>query len=229
MSKFIPITEWADDDKPREKLERLGKISLSNAELLGILIATGSKKKSAIDLAKEILQLAENNLNNLAKLTIKELCKISGIGPAKAITIIAAIELGGRRQKDETLVKKKISCSKDAYELAKNTLEDLSHEEFWIYTLKRNNTIITFHKISEGGFTGTVVDIRRIFKIALEDKATGIVLYHNHPSGNINPSDADKQITRKIVEAGKILDIQIIDHIIVAQSTFFSFADEQLL
>ncbi|MDP2175893.1 MAG: DNA repair protein RadC [Bacteroidota bacterium] len=228
MSEYISIKNWADDDKPREKLMKLGKSALSNAELMTILISTGTKKKSALDLSKEILQLANNDLNVLARFSVRDLCKIDGIGPAKAISIIAAIELGGRRQALSATEKKSIKTSKDAFDMIKNTLQDLSHEEFWIYTLSQKNNVIAAHKISEGGITGTVVDSRKIFKIALEDKATGMILFHNHPSGNTQPSESDNKITKQLKEAGKLLEINVLDHIIVAETNYFSYADEGL-
>jgi DNA repair protein RadC len=229
MSEYISIKNWADDDKPREKMMKLGKSALSNAELMTILISTGTKKKSALDLSKEILQLAKNDLNILARFSVKDLCKVDGIGPAKAISIIAAIELGGRRQAHTAMEKKSIKTSQDAFEMIKSTLQDLTYEEFWIYTLTQKNNVIGAYKISEGGITGTVVDSRKIFKMALDDKATGMILFHNHPSGNVKPSEADNKITKQLKEAGKLLDINVMDHIIVAETNYFSYADEGLM
>ena len=225
MAEYISIKNWSEDDKPREKLAANGRETLSNAELLGILLGNGTRSKSAVDLARDILQLANNDLNQLAKLSIKDLCTISGIGPAKAITIIAAIELGGRRKKSER-VDKVISSSSQANEYFSPMLQDKDYEEFWILLLKQNNAIIKSHKISEGGITGTVADPKRIFKAALEHNAANIILCHNHPSGNVLPRPADLRLTEKLVLAGKQLDIDVIDHIIVSHKGYYSFADE---
>ncbi len=228
-SEFVSIKNWSEDEQPREKLLKHGKLALSNAELMTILIATGTRKKSALDLSKEILQKAKQDLNELAKLTVKDLCKIDGIGPAKAITIIAAIELGGRRQQWQSSEKRYIKSSRAGFEIMKHKLQDLNHEEFWIITLHRNNSIISEHRISEGGIAGTVVDIKKIFKIALDDKACSIMMFHNHPSGNNQPSESDNRITRQISDAGKLIDINVIDHIIIAQQNYYSYADEGLM
>jgi DNA repair protein RadC len=226
MKDFVSIKNWADDEKPREKLIKQGKTALSNAELIALLLSTGSPRQSALDLARMLLAKFNNDLNELAKSGIKDLCKINGIGPAKAVTIIAAIELAGRRQVSDSREKRIITSSKDAYGVVKNILEDLSHEEFWILTLNRKNSVIGEYRISEGGLTSTVVDQRKIFKIALDDKSTGIILFHNHPSGNANPSEADNQLTKKLKDGGKILDISVLDHIIVTQNGYYSYADE---
>lgn len=229
MKDFVSIKNWADDEKPREKLIRYGKAAMSNAELLALLLSTGTVSKSAVDLARMVLAKFNNDLNELAKSGIKDLCKIEGIGPAKAVIIIAAIELAGRRQASDSREKKSISSSKDAYAIIRNILEDLNHEEFWILTLNRKNTVVGEYRISEGGLTSTVVDQRKIFKIALDDKSTGIILFHNHPSGNARPSEADNQLTRKLKDGGKILDISVLDHLIVTQNGYYSYADEGLL
>ncbi|MES2616566.1 MAG: DNA repair protein RadC [Bacteroidota bacterium] len=229
MSEFIPIKLLARDDKPREKLNTKGKAVLSNTELLAILISTGTTKKSAIDLAREILSKTNNDLNELARWSVKDLCKIDGIGPAKAITIIAAMELGGRKQQFTTVEKPKVKSSKDAYNLLRHSLQDLPHEEFWLMALSRSGMVISSRKVSEGGIAGTMVDPKRIFKSALDDMASGIIVFHNHPSGNLTPSEQDKQLTVKIREAGKLLDINVMDHLIIAGSSYFSFADEGLL
>ncbi len=229
MKDFVSIKNWADDERPREKLIKNGKAALSNAELLALLLSTGTVKQSALDLARTILTRFNNDLNELAKSGIKDLCKIDGIGPAKAVTIIAAIELAGRRQALDSREKKMISSSKDAYNIVRNILEDLNHEEFWILTLNRKNGVIAEYRISEGGLTSTVVDQRKIFKIALDDKSTGIILFHNHPSGNTQPSEADNQLTKKLKDGGKILDISVLDHLIITQKGYYSYADEGLL
>jgi DNA repair protein RadC len=229
MPEFIPIRDLADDEKPREKLTSKGRSSLSNVELLAILLATGTKKKSAIDLAREILQKANNDLDDLAKLSVKDFCKIEGIGPAKAVTIIAAIELAGRRQQFAARERARIKCSNDAYSYLKHQLRDLNHEEFWLVSLSRSGSVISETRISEGGVAGTIADPKKIFKYALDDLASGIVVFHNHPSGNLKPSEQDIALTKKIKEAGRLLDINLMDHIIITQKSYFSFADEGLL
>lgn len=229
MSDFVSIKDLAEDDKPREKLLLKGKSSLSNVELLAILLATGTRKKSALDLAREILEKSNRSLDELAKLTVKDLCKIEGIGPAKAITIIAAIELAGRRQQTIAREKSKIKSSKDAYEILRHHLQDLNHEEFWLLCLSRSGTVTAEIRISEGGITGTVADPKKIFKYALDHLATGIIVCHNHPSGNLTPSEQDRELTNKIRAAGKVLDITLMDHLIITQKQYYSFADEGLL
>lgn len=229
MSNFIPIKNLAEDEKPREKLTLKGKAALSDVELLAILLATGTVKKSAIDLAREILNKANNDLNQLARMTIKDLCTIDGIGPAKAITIIAAIELSGRKQASDTKAKAQIKSSKQAYDYIRYRLEDLPHEEFWIITLNRANNVIAEYRISEGGVAATIVDTKKIFKIALADVASSIILYHNHPSGALEPSDADIKLTKKLKEAAIVLDIMVNDHLIISNSGYYSFADAGVL
>lgn len=225
MNTYVSIKNWAEDDKPREKLALNGKETLSNAELLGILLGNGTRNKSAVDLARDILQLANNDLNQLARLSIKDLCKINGIGPAKAITIIAAIELGGRRKKAEQSTDS-ISSSKDAYNYFKPMLQDKLYEEFWVLLMHQNNKIITSSRISDGGMTQTIADPKRIFKAAIENNAANMILCHNHPSGNLIPSRADHSLTQKIIAGGKQLEIGVLDHIIIASSGYYSFADE---
>lgn len=223
-----PITQWSDDEKPREKLASKGKSSLSNAELIGILISTGTKTKSAIDLGRELLELAQNDLNLLARFNINEIKKIKGLGNAKAISIIAAVELGSRRKHEEA-VKQKVKSSKHAFEILEPLISDNNYEEFWVLLLSRANNLIACRQISEGGISGTIVDVRKIFKIAIEENTCSIIIAHNHPSGNLQPSDADKSITRKIKESGLILDIPLIDHLIIANNKYFSFADEGII
>lgn len=229
MNDYVSIKNWKEDEKPREKLLKHGKQALSDAELIAILLGTGTKETSAIDLARELLLIGHNNLNELARLSVKDLCKVNGIGPAKAITIIAAIELGARKQHLSAVERPQIRSSREAYLVMKSKLEDLSHEEFWVITLDRKNSVINTYRISEGGITGTVVDIRKILKIALDDKSTGIMLFHNHPSGNLQPSHADIELTKKMTEAGKIMDISVLDHLIITQTSYFSFTDEGLM
>ena len=225
MADYISIKNWSEDDKPREKLAANGRETLSNSELLGILLGNGTRSKSAVDLAREILNLANNDINALAKLSIKDLCTISGIGPAKAITIIAAIELGGRRKKAEK-TDEFIRSSIDGYDFFGPMLRDKEYEEFWILMLNRNNKIIKPYRAGDGGISQTVADPKRIFKAALENNASNLLLCHNHPSGNLQPSPADISLTDKLVAAGKNLDINVIDHIIVTEESYYSFADE---
>ena len=223
------IKNWALDDRPREKLFTKGATVLSDSELLAILISTGSKNKSAVELAKEVLDKGKNNLNELGKISIKDLMKIPGIGEAKAITIAAALELGRRRQATASLVKSIINSSNDIAEYLKATLKDYAYENFAVVFLNRANKINHFEIISKGGITGTVADPRVILKTALEQDATAIVLCHNHPSGNLKPSRADEELTIKIKEAAKYFDIRVMDHIIVSEDGYYSFADEGLL
>ena len=223
------IKQWAKDDRPREKLLLNGAESLSNSELLAILIHNGSKEKSAVDLAKEILKLGKDNLSELGKLSIKDLMKIKGIGPAKAITIAAALELGRRRQSTEPLKKTAISSSNEIASYLQTKLKDYNHEVFAVLFLNRANKINHFEIISEGGITGTVADPRIILKKALEENAVSLILCHNHPSGSLKPSRADEELTLKIKEAARYLDITVLDHIIVSDSGYYSFADEGVL
>ncbi len=223
------ILQLSEDDRPREKLLQKGREHLTNSELLAILIGSGNAQKSALDLGKEVLDLAQNKLQELGKFKTKDFLKIKGIGPAKAVTLIAALELGRRRKDEEALERKKISGSKDAYLVLSELLSDLDHEQFWIIYLNRGGYLLKRVRISEGGIAGTVVDPKIIFMHALELKASTIILAHNHPSGNLQPSQADIQITKKVQEGGKMLDIFVADHIIIANSSFYSFADEGLL
>jgi DNA repair protein RadC len=225
----IKITEWAVEDRPREKLMIKGAASLSDAELLGILISSGTKEKSAVDLGRELLGSVGNNLNALGKLSVSDLKKIHGIGSARAVTIIAALELGRRRKLAETTNTQKINGSRDVAEIFQPLLSDLSHEEFWILFINRSNKVISKMKLSQGGISGTVTDIRIIMKKALEHLASGIIVCHNHPSGNLNPSESDIQITNKIKESGKLFDIQLHDHLIISDKDYYSFADNGLL
>lgn len=223
-SKYTPIKLWAEDDRPREKLLTKGRQALSDAELLAILISTGSKNESAVDLSKRILKSANDNLLTLSRFSVAELKKLKGIGEAKAITIIAALELG-RRRGSEPLSRTHITCSKDSYK-AFHVLNDLDTEQFWVLLLNRANRLVHRQQVSLGGSTGTVVEVKQIIKFALDWRANSIVLGHNHPSGNINPSEPDKNITQKIKQAALLFDIQVLDHIIVGENAYFSFADE---
>ncbi len=223
------IKNWSADDRPREKLLSKGAAALSNSELIAILINSGNKDKSAVDLAKEILKLGRDNLNELGKLTLKQFQQVKGIGEAKAISIAAALELGRRRQAAATLDKPLVQSSKDIAQYLKAMLKDLTYEVFAVLFLNRANKINHFEIISRGGITGTVADPRIILKKALAEEATSIVLSHNHPSGSLKPSRADEELTIKIKEAAKYFDIKVIDHIIVSEEGYYSFADEGLL
>ena len=223
------IKNWAFDDRPREKLMAKGREYLSDSELLAILINTGSRSTSALDLAKEILTLGNNNLDELGKLTLHDLMKIKGIGEAKAITIAAALELGRRRSISPILDKPFIRSSKDLIDYLKVALRDYPHEVFAVVFMNRANKINHFEVMSTGGISYTIVDPRLIFKKALEVKATSIMLCHNHPSGNLRPSRADEEITQKLKNAGKLLEINVVDHVIVSDEGHFSFADEGLM
>ena len=210
-SPRLPISQWAEADKPREKLIKNGKSVLSDSELIAILLRSGTREKSAVDLARFMLQKCDNDLITLSKLSVDELMKIKGIGQAKALSIVAALELGRRRRQAEVLVKKLITSSRDAYELFYPYLADSIYEEFWVMFLNRANARLSIHSISEGGQSGTVVDPKKIFKLALEQNAASIVLCHNHPSGNLKPSDADIKLTKKLKEAGQMLDMPVLD------------------
>jgi len=225
--EHLRIKEWALEDRPREKLISKGRSYLSDAELLAILIGSGSAKESAVDLAKKILKDCNNNLNELGKKSVADLKKTyHGIGYAKAITIVAALELGRRRKIQETLRRPKIRSSEDVFNLMQPLLGDIPHEEFWVLLLNRSNTVIKKFKLSQGGISGTVIDVRLILKPAIENLASSIILCHNHPSGNIYPSDADEKITRKVSDSADVMDIKVLDHLIVTDKSYFSFADE---
>ena len=223
------IKSWAEEDRPREKMLAKGKESLSNAELIAILIGSGNSNESAVDLSRRILRDNNDNLIELSKLSLNDLLKYKGIGEAKAVTIAAALELGRRRRFSEALEKPCIRNSQLAYECFYAHLSDLNHEQFWIMLLNNANKVIKLEKIGVGGMTGTTADPKKIFKSALENNATNIMLCHNHPSGNIFPSNADKTITNNIKKAGQFLEIKILDHIIIGNDNYFSFADEGLL
>ncbi len=226
----LSIKEWALEDRPREKLLAKGLTSLSDAELIAILIGSGSSKESAVDLSKKILKDHQNNLNSLGKSTVEELVKrYHGVGEAKAVTIVAAMELGRRRSLQESLQMPVIKGSDDVFRLMNPILGDLPHEEFWVLMLNRANKVLLRYNVSKGGLTGTVIDVRLIIKKALECYAASIILSHNHPSGNVQPSEADRQITKKIAEAGKLMDIPVLDHVIVTENGYFSFADAGIL
>jgi DNA repair protein RadC len=223
------IKNWSQDDQPREKLRDKGKAALSDAELVAILIGSGIREESAVKLCQRILASVDNNLSELGKLSIKQLMEFKGIGEAKAITIVAALELGRRRRGEEALNKKKITSSASVFELMQPIIGELPHEEFWIVYLNNSNKVIQKNQLSKGGITGTMVDVRLVLKTALEVGATGIILAHNHPSGTLKPSEADKQLTTKLSVAAKSLDIKVLDHLIITEKAYFSFADENIL
>ena len=227
--QHISIKNLAEDDRPREKLVTKGKQALSDAELIAILIASGSRNETAVQLSQRILGFYNNNLNELAKLSINDLKKFKGIGEAKAITIIAALELGRRRKEVDVQKQEVVKTSKDAYAHIAPKLSDLPHEEFWILLLNRSNKIIRTELVGRGGVAGTVADVRLILKSAVENLASSIVLSHNHPSGNLQPSKEDINLTQKVKQGAALFDIQVIDHIIVGDANYYSFADEGLL
>jgi DNA repair protein RadC len=225
----LGIKSWAEEDRPREKLLEKGRHILTEAELIALLIRSGSRNETAVELSKRILASVGNNLHDLGKLNVKELVKFKGIGEAKAISVMAALELGRRRKETDTVKKCRISASQDVYELMRPVMLDLPHEEFWVLLLNRANLVLRKEMISRGGIAGTVVDSKIIFKSAIEHYASSIIIAHNHPSGNLKPSDADLKITRNIREAGKIMEIPLLDHLIVTENGFYSFADEGVL
>ncbi len=227
--KNISIKDWSEDDRPREKLLQKGIQTLSDAELVAILIGSGNKEMSAVDLGKHILLANDNNLNNVAKKSVSDLMKFKGIGQAKAISILSALELGKRRESIEAELQKKISSSQDIFKIMNVKFRDLPYEEFWVIYLNRSNKIIHKEKMSQGGISGTVVDVRLILKKAIEYLASSIILSHNHPSGQLKPSQQDIEITRKLKKASSYLDISILDHVIVADNMYFSFADDGIL
>lgn len=225
----LTIKYWAEEDRPREKLLLKGSKALSDAELLAILIGSGTVSMTAVELSKVILQSVQNNLYKLAKLSIQDLKAFKGIGEAKALSIVSALELGRRRKEAEAPQEPLITCSEDVYELLKPHLLDLNHEEFWILFLSRRHKVTKMEMISRGGIAGTLADPRIIFKKALAESSSGIILVHNHPSGNVSPSEADISLTKKLKQGGKLLDIPIIDHLIFTDIGYFSFADENIL
>ena len=222
----MTIKSWALDDRPREKLLSKGKSALSNAELIAILIGSGSKEESAVDLSKRILNTVGGNINQLAKMSVEKLMTFRGIGEAKAISILTALELGARRENEPKIDIIKISSSKEVFTLMKPLLHDKPYEEFWIIYLNNSNKILAKQLCSMGGITSTVVDVRLLYKRALELSAVGIIVCHNHPSGNVQPSIADRELTDKIKQAGDSLDIQLLDHLIIGEKSYFSFADQ---
>ncbi len=229
MKNNFSIKDWSEEDRPREKLLAKGKVSLTDSELLAILIGSGNRNESAVALCKRILASVDNNLNALGKLSVSQLQEFKGIGEAKAISIVAALELGRRRREGEKLVFDKINSSKSVFEIMQPILGDLQHEEFWVLFLNNSNTVLSKQQLSKGGITGTLVDIRLLMKKALEIGAIALIVCHNHPSGTLKISEADKQITAKIKTAGEALDIKLLDHLIITELAYTSFADEGVL
>jgi len=225
-NKKLNIKSWAEEDRPREKLLAKGRSAVTDAELLAILIRTGTKEETALDVAKNILAMAGNDLNQLAKMSVNEIMKIKGLGETKAITIVSALELGRRRKNETVEDLPKINSAKLVYDLMKPHLIDLEVEQFWILFLNRASRLIGKQFLSQGGASGTVVDPKVIFKAAIEKMANGLILVHNHPSGNLTPSEQDKQITKKLVDGAKLLEISVLDHLIFANTGYFSFAEE---
>ena len=227
-STHFPITNWSEDDRPREKLMLKGKSALSDAELIAILIGCGSRNESAVDLSKRILASADS-LNSLGKMSISQLINFKGIGEAKAIAIIAALELGRRRRAEDAVELIKITSSKLVFEIMQPIIGELPHEEFWVIFLNNSNKVISKSQLSKGGITGTIVDVRLVFKLAFETGATSLILCHNHPSGLLQASDADKQITKKLKLAGESLDVKVLDHLIITETKYYSFVDQGIL
>ncbi len=228
-SQSFSIKNWSQDDRPREKLRDKGKNVLSDAELLAILIGSGNRNESAVELSKRIMLSIKGNLNTLGKLSLKQLMEFKGIGEAKAIAIAAALELGRRRQMESAIVRSKIKSSKSVYDHMQPIIGELPHEEFWILYLNNSNEILLKQQLSKGGITGTLVDIRLVLKKALELNSVAIILTHNHPSGALKPSEADQKLTQKLKKAAQSIDIKVLDHLIITEKAYFSFADENLL
>ncbi|MFH7017903.1 DNA repair protein RadC [Flavobacterium sp. FlaQc-47] len=222
---YYPISKWSEEDRPREKLMQKGKESLTNAELIAILIGSGSRNETSVALSNRILIHAKN-LNALGKMSIVQLTKFKGIGEAKAVAIVAALELGRRRRSEDAAKMEMITSSKIVFDIMQPIIGELLHEEFWVLFLNNSNKVISKSQLSKGGITGTIVDVRLVFKLAFECSATSLILCHNHPSGNLKPSDADKQITKKIKTAGDSLDVKVLDHLIITETKYYSFVDE---
>lgn len=227
--KRLTIKDWAVEDRPREKMLKNGISSLSDAELVAILLRSGNSTETAVALAQRVLSLSNNNLNELGKFNINQFTKIKGIGEAKAISIMAALELGRRRKSEERIQRNQISSSQDVIDIFQPILADIPHEEFWVLLLNKSNKVIDRVRVSQGGVAGTIVDVRIILKAAIEKLASAVIVVHNHPSGNPNPSDKDISITKKLKEASLLLDITLLDHIIITDSTCYSMADEGIL
>lgn len=228
-SSSLSIKHWSEDDKPREKLIQKGKSNVSDAELIAILIGTGVKNESAVSLSRKILASVHYNLNALGRLSVAQLTKFKGIGKAKAITIVAALEVGKRRKEEKEKEIIRVTSSKDVFDVLQPIIGELPHEEFWILYLNNSNRIMDKVQQSKGGITGTIVDVRLVLKRALELGAVALILAHNHPSGTLKPSNSDKEMTRRIQRASEALDIKVVDHLIITREDYFSFADNKLL
>jgi len=227
--KHLSIKDLSEEDRPREKLLQNGVSALSNAELLAIVLGSGNREQSAVDLAKEMLKKSDNDLNKFGRLTLSDLTQFKGVGEAKAIAVIATLELGRRRKLSEINKTESIKSSKDVFDLFNDTLSDLDYEEFWAVFLNRGNKILRKYKVSQGGLSGTVTDVRLIIKEAILQLSSGIILVHNHPSGNLKPSEQDIELTKKISDAAKYFDINVLDHLIIGTGKYYSFADEGVL
>ncbi|MCB9188026.1 MAG: DNA repair protein RadC [Flavobacteriales bacterium] len=225
MPLKLTLRDLAEDDRPREKMMQKGTMALSDAELIAILIGSGNREETAVQLSQRVLNSYNHNLISLSKSSLKELQQFKGIGEAKAITIAAALELGRRRSSLQERVVQQISSSKSAYEILRAKLQDLPYEEFWVTFLSRNNKVLDTQMIGRGGISGTVADVRVILKMAIEHLASGIILAHNHPSGNLSPSNADMTLTHKVKESAKLMDIAVLDHLIITDTSYYSFAD----
>ncbi len=227
--EYRAITSWAEADRPREKMLLKGKSALTDTELIAILLGSGTTGQSAVGLAQDILASVELNLHELGKRSVADLCRFKGVGTAKAITIAAALELGRRRQLSDLQERTRVAGSRDAYNAIAPLLTDLYHEEFWVLLLNKANEIMTRNCLSSGGFAGTVVDAKMFFKTALDARAAAVIAIHNHPSGNLQPSQADLELTKRLRKAGELLDLPLLDHLIVSERGYFSFADEGIL
>lgn len=223
--KRLTIKDWAVEDRPREKMQKKGIGSLSDAELIAILLRSGNSDETAVTVAQRLLTLAQNNLNELGKFSLHQITQIKGIGEAKAITVLAALELGRRRKAVEAINRERVTSSHDVVEIFQPMLADLPHEEFWALLLNKANKVIDKVRVSQGGVAGTVVDVRIIVKTAVEKLASSIIIAHNHPSGNPKPSDKDIAITKKLKDAANLFDISILDHLIITDNECYSFAD----
>jgi len=226
---FMRVKDWAEEDRPREKLSDKGLSALTDTELLAIILRSGSSFETVVSLSRRMLSLAGNSLDSLGRMTVQELTRLKGMGPAKAMSIVCAFELGRRRAREESPARFTIGSSKDVYQFCSHLVMDIPHEEMYVILLNRANVIIGNFKVSQGGISAAVVDIRLILKPAIESLASGIILVHNHPSGNLNPSREDKQVTTRLKEAAKLMDISLLDHLIIAGKLWFSFADEGIL
>jgi DNA repair protein RadC len=230
MSEKMSIKQWAVEDRPREKMIQKGLAALTDAELLAIIIGSGTKKETAVELSRRILSEAGNNISMLGKMSVTDfVSKFKGIGQAKAVSIVAALELGKRRKMQDISQLDKITSSRDVFDMFHPILVDLPYEEFWVLYLNRSNKVLEKRRISQGGITGTVIDPRIIFKAGVELRASGVILCHNHPSGNLKPSDQDIAITRKLKQGGEVLDISVLDHLIVTESGYYSMSDEGIV